>query len=145
MSRFEYTVLLWFEFSKNFTYPLGKLRTKDTSPIAKSSSPTLSDTTCTFFACCLLGILSEHLLHTCISYESKQNCFYSRILKPTSCSASLTIYMYLNPPGCYIQCKQLFPLEAIQCGFFDCFYGFQGKLLNCIINDLPRLILARVG
>ena len=50
MSRFEYTVLLLFEFSKNFTCPLGKLRTKVTSPIAKSSSPRLSDST--FFARC---------------------------------------------------------------------------------------------
>ena len=128
---------------KNFTCPLGKLRTKVTSPIAKSSSARLSDST--FFACCLLGVLSEHLLYTCISYESKQNCFYSRIQKPTSCSASLKIYMFLNLPVSYIQCKQLFPLEAIQCGFFDCFYASLGKLSNCIINDLPRLILATVG
>ena len=35
--------------SKNFTYPLGKLRTKFTSLIAKSTSPGLLDTT--FFAC----------------------------------------------------------------------------------------------
>ena len=53
--------------------------------------------------------------------------------------------MNLNPPVCYIQSKQLFPLEAIQCGFFDCFYAFLGNLSNCIINDLPRLILATVG
>ena len=36
--------------SKNFTCPLGKLITEFPSPIAKSSSPGLSDTT--FFACC---------------------------------------------------------------------------------------------
>ena len=36
--------------SKNFTCPSGKLITEFTRPIAKSSSPGLSDTT--FFACC---------------------------------------------------------------------------------------------
>ena len=49
ISRFDYTVLPQFEFSKKFSCPLGKLRTKFASPIAKSTSPGLSDTT--FFAC----------------------------------------------------------------------------------------------
>ena len=39
MSRFDYTVLLQFEFSKDFTCPSGKLRTKFISPIAKCCSP----------------------------------------------------------------------------------------------------------
>ena len=49
MHRIDYTVLLSFEFLKNFTCPLGKLRSKFTSPIAKSTSHWLSDTT--FFPC----------------------------------------------------------------------------------------------
>ena len=37
MRRIDYTVLLSFEFLKNFSCPLGKLRTKFTSPIEKST------------------------------------------------------------------------------------------------------------
>ena len=47
--------------SKNFTYPSGKLRTEFSSPIVKSTSPKLSDTT--FFACChnsiIAGVISS--------------------------------------------------------------------------------------
>ena len=42
-------VLLSSEFLKNFTYPSGKLRTKFTNPIAKSTSRGLSDNT--LFTC----------------------------------------------------------------------------------------------
>ena len=49
MSRIDFTVLFFFwNSTKNFTCLLGKLRTEFTSPIAKSTSPGLSDTT--FFA-----------------------------------------------------------------------------------------------
>ena len=45
--------IFWkYTFLKNFTRPSGKLRTNFTSPIAKFTSPGLSDTA--FFARCLL-------------------------------------------------------------------------------------------
>ena len=48
-SGIDFTVLLLLEFlTKNITYPLGKLKTEFISPIAKSTSYGLSDTT--FFA-----------------------------------------------------------------------------------------------
>ena len=47
-SRIDFTVLLLFKFLKNITCLLGKLKTEFTSPIVKSTSPGLSDTT--FFA-----------------------------------------------------------------------------------------------
>ena len=53
--------VIWIS-PKNSTCPSGKLRTKNTSPIAKSTSPRLSDTT--FFAhwaCHLERIKKEHL------------------------------------------------------------------------------------
>ena len=45
--------------SKYFTYPSGKLRTEFTSPMVKSTSPGLSDTT--FFACWMLSFWSNWL------------------------------------------------------------------------------------
>ena len=45
------------DFSKNFTCLSGKLRTKFTGPIAKSTSPWLSDTT--FFAHCICTQVSQ--------------------------------------------------------------------------------------
>ena len=42
--------------SKEFTCPSGKLITEFTSPIAKSTSPGLSDTI--FFACCFVEVLA---------------------------------------------------------------------------------------
>ena len=51
ISRIDYNPsVIWFS-PKHSTCPSGKLRTKITSPIAKSTSPALSDTT--FFARCL--------------------------------------------------------------------------------------------
>ena len=50
ISRIDYSPSVIWIFPKNSTYPSGKLRTKITSPIAKSTSPGLSHTT--FFACC---------------------------------------------------------------------------------------------
>ena len=44
-SRIDFTVLLLFEFLKKHHLPAGKLKTEFTSPIAKSTSPGLSDTT----------------------------------------------------------------------------------------------------
>ena len=59
--------VIWIS-PKNSTCPSGKLRTKNTSPIAKSTSPRLSDTT--FFAhwaCHLERIKKEHLYtHVCL-------------------------------------------------------------------------------
>ena len=46
--NWSHSSFFFWNFTKNFTCPLGKLRTEFTSPIAKSSSPGLSDTT--FFA-----------------------------------------------------------------------------------------------
>ena len=45
ISRIDYNPSVIWISSKNSTCPLGKLRTKITSPIAKSSSPGLSDMT----------------------------------------------------------------------------------------------------
>ena len=47
-SRIDFTVLLLFEFLKKCHLPVGKLKTEFVSPIAKSISPGLLDTT--FFA-----------------------------------------------------------------------------------------------
>jgi len=47
-SRIDFTLLLLFEFLKEHHLPLGQVKTDFTSPIAKSTSPGLSDTT--FFA-----------------------------------------------------------------------------------------------
>ena len=47
----DFTVLLLFEFLKKHHLPFGKLKAGFTSPIAKSTSPGLSNTT--FFACWL--------------------------------------------------------------------------------------------
>ena len=49
-------------FPKNFTCPSGKSRTGFTSPIAKSSSPGLSDTT--FFARCCYALFSSELRYS---------------------------------------------------------------------------------
>ena len=50
ISRIDYNPsAIWISPPKNSTYPLGKLRTKITSPITKFTSPGLLDTT--FFAC----------------------------------------------------------------------------------------------
>ena len=49
-SRIDFTVLCYSNSSKNITCALDKLKTELTSPITKSISPMLSDTT--FFACC---------------------------------------------------------------------------------------------
>ena len=48
ISRIDYSASVIWIFPKYSTCPSGKLRTKITSPIAKSTSPRLSDTT--FFA-----------------------------------------------------------------------------------------------
>ena len=60
ISRIDYTLpsVIWTP-QKNFTSPSGKLRTEFTSPIAKSTSPGLSDTT--FFARCTLMKTLFHL------------------------------------------------------------------------------------
>ena len=52
MSRIHFTVLLQFEFLKKLHSPIGQVKNKIlfTSPIAKSISPALSDST--FFAFC---------------------------------------------------------------------------------------------
>ena len=50
-SRIDFTVLLLLKFLEKHHLPSGKLKTEFTSPIAKSTSPGLSDTT--FFACWL--------------------------------------------------------------------------------------------
>ena len=52
MSRIHFTVLLQFEFLKKLHLPIGQVKNKIlfTSPIAKSISPALSDST--FFAFC---------------------------------------------------------------------------------------------
>ena len=52
MSRIHFTVLLQFEFLKKLHLPIGQVKNKIlfTSPIAKSISPMLSDST--FFAFC---------------------------------------------------------------------------------------------
>ena len=64
--------------SKNFTCPSGKLRTEFTSPIARSTSPGLADTT--FFTCCeshatLTHINNRHvdayLLH-CLKHHQER-------------------------------------------------------------------------
>ena len=57
ISRIDYNPSVIWISPKNFTCPLGKLRTKITSPIAKSSSPGLSDMT--FFACCVAQLKSQ--------------------------------------------------------------------------------------
>ena len=54
MSRIDFTVLLLFEFLKKHHLRVGQVKNRIlyfTSPIAKSTSPWLSDTT--FFACCV--------------------------------------------------------------------------------------------
>ena len=55
MSRIDYSSSVIQISKKNITCPLGKLKTEFTSPIVKSTSPGLSDTT--FFArwICYLG------------------------------------------------------------------------------------------
>ena len=50
LNLLSYSTFLILIFRKIFACPLGKLSTKFTSPIAKSTSPGLSDTT--FFARC---------------------------------------------------------------------------------------------
>ena len=57
ISRIDYNPSVIWISPKNFTCPLAKLRTKITSPIAKSSSPGLSDMT--FFACCVAQLKSQ--------------------------------------------------------------------------------------
>ena len=54
--------------SKNFTCPSAQLRTKFTSPIAKSTSPGLSDTT--FFACWPTTPMAGELLNPAMSHLS---------------------------------------------------------------------------
>ena len=54
-SRIDFIVLLLFEFLKKHHLPICKLETEFTSPIAKYTSPGLSDTT--FFAHYLMPIL----------------------------------------------------------------------------------------
>ena len=55
--------------SKYFTCPLGKLRTEFTSPIAKSTSPGLSDTTFFVHCTCILGAWSPRGVSTYLFTE----------------------------------------------------------------------------
>ena len=57
--------------STNITCPSGKLKTEFTSPIAKSTSPGLSDTT--FFARCLAASWRVHTTVQCNQYKSPCN------------------------------------------------------------------------
>ena len=78
-SRIDFTVLLLFEFlQKNITCLLGKLKTELTSysPIAKSTSPRLSDIT--FFARCqgtLLPLLII-FIYCCSVVKEQRNVIY---------------------------------------------------------------------
>ena len=87
MSRIDFTVLPLFEYcSKNITCLLGKLKTEFTSAIAKSSSPSLSDTT--FFARCYIwqnkpvGIIVMKIEKQNSFFNQCFRCHYSLILRP---------------------------------------------------------------
>ena len=57
LKHFSYSTFIILILRKIFACPSGKLSTEFTSPIAKSTSPGLSDTT--FFAPCLWKVLLE--------------------------------------------------------------------------------------
>ena len=90
--------------SKNFNCPLGKLRTEFTSPIAKSTSPGLSDTT--FFARCFLWKMCPPIKYSglhcmtplsemTISTKKIPRCLYIlRVLKQAGIPSSDLLNVY---------------------------------------------------
>ena len=77
---------LYSNCSKNITCPSGKLKTEFTSPIAKSTSPGLLDTT--FFACCYIyqnkpvGIIVMKIEKRNSFFNQRFRCHYPHILRP---------------------------------------------------------------
>ena len=83
-SRIDFIVLLLFEFLKKHHLPICKLETEFTSPIAKYTSPRLSDTT--FFAHYLMPILnhtfSSAIIRSCLTPPSKSSSLSLSLSSP---------------------------------------------------------------
>ena len=86
-------------FSKNSTCPSGKLRTKTTSPIAKSTGPGLSDTT--FFACWEVFLGFNLFLKLYIVFSAQSSYSHIYLANPAYIwgSSGTTIYYIYQEPG----------------------------------------------
>ena len=91
--RINFRVLLLFEFLENITCPSGKLKTEFTSPIAKSTSPGLSDTTS--FARCYSETKLEFILR--LYYWSLVSFFVDRISRMYYNLMCLWVCFYAAP------------------------------------------------
>ena len=84
--------------SKNSNCPLGKLKTEFTSPIAKSTSPRLSDTTS--FACC------TRKEYSCLVIFIFVGIIYDVIVEPPSVGSTTDEFGHSKPVS-----LQFFPLQ----------------------------------
>ena len=110
ISRIDYYPSVIWIAQKNSTCPLGKLRTKITSPIAKSTSPGLLDMT--FFA--RWGVISQLLLYGRLINDIHIKYPWHGILQTKYCLDCDTL-TDLWPSGAFIQawCKGVQPLWSI--------------------------------